>query len=77
MRDVERLTLLAGHVASVAAAINYIAQEVDLIAEVKPKRARELVEMAINLSFVEEHLIEELQEICETILPSLKEAQPA
>ena len=77
MREVERLTLLAGHVASVAAAINYIAQEVDLIAESKPQRARKLVEMVINLSFVEEHLIEELQEVCETLLPSLKEAQPA
>jgi len=49
MRDVERLTLLAGHVASVANAIDKFAQQLDLMYGKDPKEEKELTELISGL----------------------------
>ena len=72
MRDIERLTLLAGHVASVANAINKFAQQLDLLYGKDPKEEKELTKLISGLSFVAEHLLEELEEVSDTVFSSIR-----
>ena len=74
MRDVDRLILLAGHLASVAVAINKFAQQLDLIYGKDPKEEKELTKLISGLSFVAEHLLEELEEVSDTVFSSIRKS---
>lgn len=74
MRDIDRLTLLAGHVASVAAAIDKFTQQLDLIYGKDPREEKELTKLISGLSYVAEHLLEELEEMCDTVFSSIRKS---
>ncbi|WP_456436946.1 hypothetical protein [Desulfurobacterium sp.] len=72
MRDIERLTILGGHVRAVSAAVDRLTQELDIMFSKDPQEARKLLYLVIELAFTVDYLSEEFQAVAETLLSSFK-----
>jgi len=55
-------------------AINKFAQQLDLIHGKDPKEEKELTKLISGLSFVAKHLLEELEEVSDTVFSSIRQS---